>query len=167
MKIISIICLCFYSIYTFSYSGPINNYQTSKTLISSSYETQSSDQFNIQGTWSLTKRRCLSGAIVLDGYDPRLDRTQISYSENKFQYDSIVGGCKYSSKGSYELNGPFVIYKNIRSSSSCGGINYKTREQNIYKLDTNSLAFYFGPFTQGPAPCPMRDTLEVEYIRIN
>ncbi len=119
----------------------------------------------ILGTWQLDKRRCLSGAPVLDGFKPQRDFAFIKYMENKFQYDSYVNGCHLTSKGSYELNTPFVIYKNIRSNSTCGGISFKTREQNPYRLNGTTLVFYFGPFIQGPAPCPMGDTLEVEYKR--
>lgn len=167
MKTLTALALVLFSSLSFAYDPEYSAMVSPEINMSTDEEALASDQLTIQGLWVLRARRCLSGAPVLDGYNPRRDMTQIRYTDGKFHYESLVNGCRYTSKGSYELSGPFIVYKNIRSSSTCGGVSYKTREQNPYRLNDHSLNLYFGPFVQGPAPCPMGDTLEVDYLRMN
>lgn len=124
------------------------------------------EEENILGLWVLTARRCLSGAPVLDNYDIARDSTQIRYRESSFEYHSTSNGCHFWSKGNYEIVGPMIIYKNIRGSSTCGPSNYRSRDQNSFQLNADKLSLFFGPFLQGPAPCPMRDLLEVKYKKV-
>lgn len=166
MKTLVSLALILLSGTSFAYHPEYSELITTEVHIDSTEEELTSDHLKIQGRWLLAQRRCLSGAPVLDGYNPRRDRTQIQYTDTKFHYESFVNGCSYSSKGSYELSGPFIVYKNIRSTSTCGGVSFKTREQNPYKVNDISLELFFGPFVQGPAPCPMGDTLEVSYLKM-
>ena len=171
MKFLSVIGLFFLSGQLMAFNPQYSDLISKDSLLTTATELgfedfNIDDQINIQALWKLTSRRCLSGAPVLDGYNPRRDTAQIRYTNDKFFYDTFINGCHFSSKGNYELQGPYIVYKHIRSTSSCGGASIKTREQNPYRLNANTLSLYFGPFVQGPAPCPMGDTLEVNYEKV-
>lgn len=169
-KFQSMLLFCFFTLTTTCFASPItHNYLPglqSSIVEETEVEIELNDQqpLSIQGNWTMTSRRCLSGAPVLDRYIPGRDIVEINFEKRNYHSHSRINGCDYWSSGKYRITETNVYYSNIRGASNCGPVNVRSHDQNRYvKTQENEIKFFSGPFVVGPAPCPMGDTLEFTY----